>query len=101
METAEVTLPVQVLFATSCDEGIVIDAVVTAVPPARRMLHAGPGEPFSLLIRREVGPASLDRALVLLHEWAHRGTLVVAVTSATAEQLVLRHEDDELQLSMS
>lgn len=93
--------PVQVLFATTCPDGILVDAVVTGVPTAGTLTNAGAGEPFSFLVDRSVGPEGLGRAWLLLDEWARDGAPVLADTSTTAEHLVLRHDDDELQLTMS
>ena len=69
--------------------------------PAGTLTHVGPGEPFSFLVDRSVGPEGLGRAWLLLDEWARDGAPVLAAASTTAEHLVLRHEADELQLTMS
>jgi hypothetical protein len=93
--------PVQILFATTVLDGILVDAVVTGVPSTRDPTHPGAGEPFSFLVDRSVGAPGLARAWTLLDEWARDRTTVLADTSSTAEQLVLRHDADELQLTMS
>jgi hypothetical protein len=103
----ELTVPLQVLFASSTDEGVVLDCVVADEVVASSSLRIPPGSPFSLLIEHaSVRPGGLgaadhpDAALQMLEHWCAAGVVVEATTSSTGKCLVLHHDRDRLVLEI-
>lgn len=93
----EITIAVEVLFASRTDTGVLIDCAlaqemwVSGTPPIPA------GAPFALHLGVQ-GSNAADEALAVLRQWSDAGALVQATTSSTDPQLVLRHHADELVL---
>lgn len=97
--SSELSVPVQVLFASSTAEGIVLDCTV-----AEEVVTAGPrpipsGAPFSLVIER-LEPSGEDAAMRLLERWCAASTVVEATTSSSSRWLVLSDAEDRLVLEI-
>ena len=106
----ELTVPVQVLFASPTSDGVVLDCTVAEEVVTGSSLRIPSGSPFSLLIDSAVnsahgpGPIGQDRgpdpALVLLERWCSAGVIVEATTSSTSKCLVLSHDEDRVVLEI-
>jgi hypothetical protein len=103
----ELTVPVQVLFASSTSDGVVLDCTVAEEVVTSSSLRIPSGSPFSLLIDSAADgpdPAGPDRgpdpALVLLERWCSAGVIVEATTSSTSKCLVLSHDEDRVVLEI-
>ncbi len=97
----ELTVPVQVVFASPTADGVVLDCTVAAsvvVPGGVRIPH---GAPFSLVIddRRGAG-REVDPLLAMLRRWCAQDVVVDAVTCDENRRVVLRHEAEELVLEV-
>ena len=102
----ELTVAVQVLFATSTEQGVVLDCTVAEDVVTNDSTHIPSGSPFSLVIDhdgaggREDGGATGHAALALLERWCSDGVVVEATSSAHSRCLVLRHDRDRLVLEV-
>ena len=110
----EMTVPVQVLFASATSDGVVLDCTTAEEVVTGSSLRIPSGSPFSLLIDSTVdsaddsadgpGPIRQDRgpdpALVLLERWCSAGVIVEATTSSTSKCLVLSHDEDRVVLEI-
>lgn len=102
----ELTVPVQVLFASATSDGVVLDCTVAEEVVTGSSLRIPSGSPFSLLIDSAHGPGSIgpdrgpDPALVLLERWCSAGVIVEATTSSTSKCLVLSHDEDRVVLEI-
>ncbi len=102
----ELTVAVQVLFATATDHGVVLDCTVAEDVVTNDSTHIPSGSPFSLLIDHdgagghEDGGATGRAAMALLERWCSDGVVVEATTSAHSRCLELRHDRDRLVLEV-
>lgn len=100
----ELTVPVQVLFASDTADGVVLDCTVAEDVMTSDSVRIPSGSPFSLMIDHEgrrdgEGPSS-HAAMVLLERWCSDGVIVQATTSSDSRCLVLRHQQDRLVLEV-
>lgn len=96
------TIPVQVVFTSVTDEGLILDCTVIEEVRSDGDRRIPSGSPFSLVIEEPVDPVGTDRphAVALLDRWCEDGVVVHAVTSDTSSRLVLRHGTDEVVLEV-
>ena len=92
----ELTVPVQVVFASSTAEGVLLDCTV-----AEEVVN-GPG-PTVLVLAGNHGDEYEGQvaAMRLLEDWCADGVVVQATTSASSRWMVLRHDRDQLLLEIS
>lgn len=96
----ELTVAVEVLFASRTDHGVLLDCTLVDDVCVEGALRIPAGAPFALEVGRDHGPDVSTEALDVLRRWSHQSALVLATTSATDRSLVLRHDDDELVLQV-
>jgi CxxC motif-containing protein (DUF1111 family) len=105
--TPDLTLAVQVLFATPTEHGVVLDCTVAEDVTINDSTHIASGSPFSLLIDHDGGDGLDDggaaghAALALLERWCSDGVVVEATSSANSRCLVLHHDRDRLVLEVA
>lgn len=103
---SRLTVAVQVLFASSTEEGVVLDCTVAEEVTTSDSVRIPSGSPFSLMIDHDArrgtddDGATSDAAMVLLERWCSDGVIVQATTSSDSRCLVLRHEQDRLVLEV-
>ncbi len=98
----ELTVPVQVVFASSTAEGVLLDCTVAEEVRCGGPVRIAPGSPFSLLIGHlDADLESGVAAMRLLEDWCADGVVVQATTSASSRWMVLRHDRDQLLLEIS
>ena len=98
----ELIVPVQLVFASSTDDGVVLDCtVVDDVVTDDTVIPFG--SPFTLWIDRvdPDGRRPAAELLGLLRSWCASGVVVEATTSASSRQLRLRHAADEVVLEVT
>jgi hypothetical protein len=97
----ELTVPVQVVFASTTPDGVVLDCTVAEEVDTGSEVRIPSGAPFSLLIDRLDGDgAAVVAAMHLLERWCSAGVVVQATTSSSSRALVLRHQRDEVVLEI-
>jgi hypothetical protein len=98
----QLTIPVQVLFTSVTDDGLVLDCTVAEEVRSQPDRHIPRGSPFSLVIEEAPGVTAADRprAVDLIDQWCSDGVVVNAVTSPSSSVLVLRHGVDEVVLEI-
>lgn len=97
----ELTVAVEVLFASRTDHGVLLDCTLVNDVCVEGALRIPAGAPFALEVGRDDrGPHVSTEVLDVLRRWSHQSALVLATTSATDRSLVLRHDDDELVLQV-
>lgn len=98
----DVSVPVQLVFASPTDEGLVLDCTLAADVHEPGHLPIPAGAPFSIVVdHRAHDPEYSIAALELLGRWSATGVVVHATASATSSRLVLRHHNDELVLELA
>lgn len=100
MEPDELSVPLQVLFAETTDDGLLVDCVVAeqVSTPSGRTIAAG--EPFSMVMTSGATPVDGDAVATMLRRWSEEGCLVDAASSGTGRYLVLRSGREELVLEV-
>jgi hypothetical protein len=103
----ELTVPVQVLFASLGEDGLVVDCTVAEEVVTADSVRIPPGSPFSLVIDHQepgavapVGHRGADEVLSLLERWCSAGVVVQATTSSADRCLVLCHDRDQVVLEI-
>lgn len=97
---SELTVAVQVVFATVSDDGVLVDCMVAEEVSTVSGRRIRPGVPFSLMIDRMVGESSMAQATAVLDRWSRSSVIVQATTSSGSGLLVLRHDHEELVLQL-
>jgi len=100
MPLRELTVPVQMVFASVTPDGVVLDCMVATDVVAPGGVRIPDGVPFSLLIDARGAGRGSDRVMPMLQHWCSEDVVVDAVTFADNRTVLLRHDSDELVLEI-